>query len=197
MEIKKYYIRVTEMLKPWTSFGNIPQEIIDAKSEIGTNVHEAINMHVLGLPVPNLTEREQKYFDSYLKWEEKEEPTFIHTEERYYDDDKMVTGQIDAVVNFPGRTQGRILDFKTSSKASLLHWHIQLGWYHLLCLKNGLKVDETACMLQLKDNGSAAKIHNFIIDTEITEICLSLHKVYNYFNPTKKEKKSTHSAWCC
>lgn len=197
MEIKKDYIRVTDMIKPWMNWGTIPQEIIDAKAEIGTNVHEAINMSILGLPLPVMTDREQKYFDSYLKWEESEEPEFLCTEQRYYDDDLMVTGQIDAVVKLPGRSQGRVLDFKTSSKASPLHWHIQIAWYHWLAFKNGLKTDDTACMLQLKDNGSPAKAHNFIIDSKTMEICFSLHQSYTYFNQIKNDKKETHSAWCC
>lgn len=197
MEIKKGYIRVTDMLKPWMDFSTIPKEVLDYKAEIGTNVHEAINMHVLGLPLPRMTDREQKYFDSYLKWEEAEEPTFLCSEQRYYDDDIMVTGQVDAIVSFPGRNQGRILDFKTSSKASPLHWHLQLGWYSWLAKKNGLKVDETACMLQLRDNGTPAKAHNFIIDGKITELCLELHHIYTHFNPIKNDTKEVHSTWCC
>ena len=197
MEIKKDYIRVTEMLKPWMNWGTIPQEVIDAKADIGTNVHEAINMHALGLPLPKLTEREQKYFESYLKWEEAEEPTFLCAEQRYYDDEAMVTGQIDAIVSFPGRTQGRILDFKTSFKPSPLHWPIQLGWYYQLAKKNGAKVTETGMMLQLKDNGSPAKPYTYDITPELIKNCWAIYHSYIYFNPIKKCNSEDHNAWCC
>ncbi len=197
MEIKKDYIRVTQILKPWMDFGTIPQGVLDNKAEIGTNVHEAINMHVLGLPLPIMTEREHKYFDSYLKWEEGHEPTFLCTEQRYYDDDLMLTGQVDAIVSFPGRSQGRILDFKTSSKESPLHWPIQAGWYRLLAMKNSLEVSDTTHMLQLRDNGSPAKLYTYVITAQIESICRSIYESYVYFNPIKKDKKEECSAWCC
>lgn len=197
MEIQNGYIRVTELLKPWTSFGSIPQEILDTKAEIGTNVHESINMHALGLPLPKLTEREQRYFDSYLKWEETEEPTFECAEQRYYDKDSMVTGQIDAIVTFPGRAMGRILDFKTSAKEAPLHWPIQLGWYWILAQKNGVKVSDTAHILQLKDNGSPAKLYAYIIGNDVLKTCHSIYESYIYFNPINKEHGKDHKSWCC
>lgn len=197
MEIQNGYIRVTELLKPWTNFGAIPQEVLYTKAEIGTNVHEAINMHALGLPLPALTEREQRYFESYLKWEEGDEPTFECAEQRFYHDEFHVTGQIDAIVTFPGRSMGRILDFKTSAKPLPLHWPIQLGWYYMLACKNKLNVSDTAHILQLKDNGSPAKLHTYIIDTRILDICHCIYESYIYFNPIKQEHEKDHKSWCC
>tara|TARA_R110000868_G_scaffold396050_1_gene668085 strand:- start:1003 stop:1596 length:594 start_codon:yes stop_codon:yes gene_type:complete len=197
MEIKKDYIRVTELLKPWQDWGNIPKDVLEAKAEIGTNVHDAIAMHAMGLPIPILTERESRYFDSYLKWEEYENPTYICTEQRYYDEDLMLTGQVDAIVSFPGRPEGRILDFKTSSKALPLHWPIQLGWYYMLCLKNNVHISETAMMLQLKDNGSPAKSYVYPLTHGILGVCKSLYESYIYFNPQIIANHNHESSWCC
>jgi hypothetical protein len=197
MEIKKDYIRVTELLKPWQNWGTIPEETLQAKAEIGTNVHEAIAMESMGLPTPNLTEREQRYFDSYLKWAESELPEYLNTEQRYYDEELKITGQIDAIVAFPGRAQGRILDFKTSSKASPLHWHIQLGWYYLLCKANHINVSDTVMVLQLKDNGAPAKSYTYHITNGIIGVCKSIYESYIYFNPQILAAHNHEKSWCC
>ena len=186
MTIKENYIRVTELLRPWQNFGNIPQSILDAKAEIGTNVHEAISCHSIGLPIPILTDREQKYFESYLKWEELNEPTFLCTEQRYYLDDLMLTGQIDAIVSFPGREEGRIIDFKCSANASEMHWQIQLGWYYILATKSGIGVNRNTFVIQLKDTGAPAKSYPFEITNEVIRICHAVYSSYTHFNPIKK-----------
>ena len=188
MDIKNGYIRVTELLKAYQDWGDIPKEVLEAKAQIGTNVHEAIENHSVGLSIPNLTPREAKYFDSYLKWAEHEEPMYLCNEERYYDEDLKVTGQIDCIVAFPGRHIGRILDFKTSAKESPLHWPVQATWYYMLCKKNKKDVSDTTHMLQLKDNGSPAKLYTYIATQEMQDLCMSLYDAYVYFNPPKKDK---------
>lgn len=197
MDIKKGYVRVTDLLKPYQDWGTIPKEVLEAKAQIGTNVHEAIENYSVGLPEPKLTVREAKYYDSYLKWAEYEEPMYLCNEERYYDEDLKVTGQVDCIVTFPGRHTGRILDFKTSAKESPLHWPLQACWYYMLCKKNKKDVSETTHMLQLKDNGSPAKLYTYTATPELQKLCLSLYDAYTYFNSHKKDKNEEHSAWCC
>ena len=197
MTIKNDYIRVTELLKPWQNWGTIPEEVLQAKAEIGTNVHEAIAMESMGLPIPNLTEREQRYFQSYLKWAENETPEYLNTEQRYYDEKLKVTGQVDAIIALPGRSQGRILDFKTSASAAPLHWHIQLGWYYLLCKANNINVSDTAMVLQLKDNGAPAKSYTYHITNGIIGVCKSIYESYIYFNPQILACHNHEKSWCC
>jgi len=197
MDIKKDYIRVTELLKPFTKFDQIPTTILQAKAEIGTNVHEAIVNSNLGLPLCPLTEREHKYLDSYLKWEELMEPTFLSSEQRLYDEDLMMTGQVDAIVSFPGRQEGRIIDFKTSLNANESSWCIQLGWYYLLCKKNSIQVNRNAFIVQLKDTGAPAKSYPFEITDSLIGLCHKLYDVYVHFNPVKNKVPHNKDGWCC
>jgi hypothetical protein len=153
------------------------------KANIGTNVHEAIQMNTLGLPIPELNEREKKYFNSYIRWEEEKQPIYHSQEQRLYDESKMVTGQIDGVFSIPGEQDKYIIDFKTSSAPSHRAWAIQLGWYYLLAKTNSIDVERKAFMLQLKDSGAPAKLHEYEISDLLLDICHKLYEVYVYFYP--------------
>ena len=124
MQIKNDYIRVTDLLKPWQNFGSIDPEVLENKARIGTNVHEAIANYSIGFPVAELDEREEQYFKCYQRWHDKEAPLYDYMEQRYYDDDLMVTGQVDAVVKLKDYEGLHIMDFKTSSLPSHNTWHI-------------------------------------------------------------------------
>lgn len=180
MHVKNDYIRVSHLLDPWKQWKGISQDTLDFKAQIGTNVHEAINCHIIGLPVPELTDRERNYFESYLRWEDLEKPIYSLTEERFYNEDLMLTGQIDGIID------GMIIDFKTSSIALHKQWAIQLGWYYKLAEYNSIDVIPRAFMLQLKEKAPAKK-HEYEITEELIGICESLYNIYVYFNPIKKE----------
>jgi len=183
--MKEGYTRVTELLKPWSTFGSIPQEVLDNKAEIGTNVHSAINSHILGLPVPHMTEREQGYFESYLRWEAERNPVYAMTEERFYDDELMLTGQVDGIVSIQGLPGAYIIDFKTSAAPRPKDWPIQIGWYYLLAVHNGHNVSRNGYMLQLKDTGGKAKEYVYEIDGELIDTCMAIYNAYNYFRGKK------------
>ena len=185
MCIKENYIRVTELLKPWQNFGDAPQWRIDEKGVIGTNVHESIHNHSIGLPTIKLTDREEKYFDSYKKWEETTQPVFLMSEQRLYDEPLMLTGQVDCMISFPSDKQRILVDFKTSAKAMEAHWAIQIGWYYLLAKKNGYNPSTKAFMLQLKDTGGPAKAYPFEITDKLIGLCYSAYNLYVHFNPIK------------
>ena len=169
--IKPGFTRVTDLLKPWQDFSGIPEEVLEAKALIGTNVHEAINLFTMGLPYQGLTEREEKYLDSYKRWEEKTCPTFLMAERRLDCEDLKLTGQIDAIIKLPGQDKGMVVDFKCSANPSPLHWPIQIGWYDILCAQNGIETNCKGMILQLNDKGKSAKEYIYQIDTTSIKNC--------------------------
>lgn len=187
------YTRVTELLKPWQDFSAIPPEVLQAKSLIGTHVHEAISLYASGLPYQGLTHREEKYMESYKKWDENRLPQFLMSEERLYDHDLKLTGQIDSVVLFEGETQGVVLDFKCSLNLSLSQWKIQLGWYHILCAKNSIETMPEGCVLQLNDKGLSAQEYWFKFTDEDIQDCWDVYKAYRYFHPIEKEIENKYT----
>jgi hypothetical protein len=178
--LKENYIRVSELLNPWKAWGTIPQQVIDTKAIIGTNVHEAINAHISGFPIQDLEPREKLYYESYLRWEEKHEPSYALTEQRYYNEGLMLTGQIDAILS-----DGTIIDYKTSSIVLHKHWAVQLGWYYLLAQHNGIEVNPRAFMLQLRENKEAVE-HVYDITPELIHICKATYDAYMFFKGDSK-----------
>lgn len=195
-EIKEGYIRVTELLSPWKDLSMIPPQLLEEKAQIGTNVHEAIATHSLGIPTKDLTERENKYFSSYHKWNEKEKPEFFLREERFYDEELMLTGQIDAIVQFPEENVPTIVDFKCTASASKKHWSIQLGWYYLLARKNGIPVQRKAFCVQLNDKDKEPKIFTCLIENALLDICKALYQSYIFFNDNPIKNSAAKEKVC-
>ena len=180
--IKEGYIRVTELLSPWKDLSAIPAYLLQEKAIIGTNVHEAIVADSLGLPTKELTTREQKYFESYQKWNEMFKPEYCLREERLYDEELMLTGQLDAIVQFSANDAPTIIDYKCTASMSKKHWSIQLGWYYLLARKNRIPVKRKAFCVQLNDKDKAPKIFECEIENGLLDVCKAVYDSYIFFN---------------
>lgn len=137
-EIKPGYARITEVLSILNDYSNVPQEILEAKQIVGTNVHAAIESIVKGeSPIVN-NAKEWGYVKSFMHWRDQANPSFITTEQRYYDDSKMITGQIDAIVKLHGIEEGVLVDYKTSAQENSKVWPYQAHLYHYLLSQNNI-----------------------------------------------------------
>ena len=186
--IKEGYTRVTEVLSMWTtvfiedgevigkafagSGFKIDIDVLENKAGIGTNVHTAIEAHLDGFSVP-LNEREQFYFDSFRKWYDKSGCEVVEKEERYYDDELMITGKIDALVRFSNNDELILLDFKTSSQESPKMWPLQAVMYYYLLKKNGKVVSDRLLFLKLDRYGKDAKLFEYKFTPELFQICVA------------------------
>jgi len=183
--IKPGYTRVTDILRPWSKFDGIPQEILDRKCAIGTEVHHAIHMHNEGF-VPDLSPEAQPYFDSYLEWESASRVHCVVNEMRYYDDAKQITGCIDALARFPNEEGLVMCDWKTTAYCTPdigITWHLQGTFYHYLIEQNKVEnVSNRFLFVQLKKDGKLPKVKEFEYTTEMMYKCdcaLVMHRLYN------------------
>lgn len=186
--IKEGYARVTDILSIWTtvfvedgqvigkafagSGFKIDIDVLENKANIGTNVHTAIEAHLDGFTVP-LEEREQLYFDSFRKWQESSQVEVVEKEDRYYDDELMITGKIDALVKFPGSEDLILLDFKTSAQESPKMWPLQAVMYYYLLKKNGKKISDRLLFLKLDRYGNKAKLFEYQYTEDLFKVCLA------------------------
>jgi hypothetical protein len=186
--IKEGYSRVTDILGIWNtifmengevigkSFAGsrfkIDIDVLDNKANIGNNVHKAIEAHLDGFSVP-LGEREQLYFDSFRAWYDKSGCEVVEKEERYYDDELMITGKIDALVKFPNNDELILLDFKTSAQESPKIWPLQATMYYYLLKKNGKTVSDRLLFLKLDRYGKKAKLFEYKFIPELFNVCLA------------------------
>jgi hypothetical protein len=187
-EIKPGYTRVSDILKPWTNFDNIPPEILERKRKIGEEVHEAIHMFNCCIPVTYEGEG-ISYFESALNWMQKFKVMIDvdHSETRLYDDELMITGKIDALVKFPHEDEMVMVDWKTSASANKktkLLWQLQGTLYHYLLMKNDYpNLSDRFLFIQLDSDSGLPKIHEFTYSSDVMNVAASLIAAHRYFNP--------------
>jgi len=169
----KQYARVTEVLTKESDLFGIDPEVLANKARIGSNVHQGICDFVHGEP-PILGRDEIGYFTSFKKWMNDARPTFIESEARHYDDEKMITGCVDAVIQFHGIGPRILIDYKTSAQVNAPYWNKQAHLYRHLLVGAGKPIAPTFLFLKLNKYGELPEVVRFTYDVNIMKECLRL-----------------------
>lgn len=174
----KKHARVSQILSLINDFSHIDPIVLAAKAQIGTNVHTAIHKTILGKD-ENFFGREGLYVQSFRQWRRTVSPSFDILETRYYDDDKMITGQIDALVKLEGSDKKVLVDWKTSSNANHETWPIQGHLYRHLLVKNGIdNMADHFLFVQLDKRGGFPTVHLYKFDEMIHNRSMRLIDLY-------------------
>jgi hypothetical protein len=156
----KEYVRVSDILAHLQDYSHIDEKVLQAKAQLGTNVHEAIGDYAKGdFPILE-SEKAIGYFRSYERWHTKTQPVYHRMEQRFFCDKLMITGQIDAVVSTQDR-QHMLIDFKTSYKANEEIWSLQAHFYWYLCHVNSIELHKEMQWINLQRSGGHPKIYMF------------------------------------
>ena len=165
----------------------IDEDVLNAKAQIGTNVHRDIELYSLyGIKLMPRNEREKNYFNSYLKFREDYKDHFKKTLfaefQEVYDSDldskakvKMkFGGQIDNISLFDDGIT--MIDYKTVAVANEPKIALQLYGYKLIAnLKiPNLKITKFKTLL-LREDGYELIDLTHLVNDEKTE------KLFNYF----------------
>ena len=168
----KMYARVSDVIRPFCSFGHIDPVVLANKARIGTEVHKLIADDLNGeFVIPS--DETRGYFNSYLKWKKDIKPKFLQWENRFYCQDKMLTGQIDAIIKMPDELIPVLMDFKTSVQESPVSWNMQGHLYRYLLLKNKVDVGDRFLFLRLNKDGLDPKVHAYKLDSYIHQKCMT------------------------
>jgi ATP-dependent exoDNAse (exonuclease V) beta subunit len=181
------YTRVTEILRTWNDFSKILPEVLEHKRQIGERVHDAIDQHNRDLIVDPYFEG-REYFNSFLLWLATTGATVVQSEKRMYDDYFMITGKIDALVQFPHEDKLILVDWKTSAscdKKTALSWQMQGTLYHYLLTKNHTSddVSDKFLFVKLSDEGALPRLKEFSFEPRNMAYSASAIETYRYFNP--------------
>ncbi len=166
----KEYARVSEILKPFSDFSHIDPEVLANKCRIGTQVHAAIESEISG-DFPILQEDSSGYFKSFEKWRLEIGPFFQMSEARYFSQKHMITGQIDALVEFNGDDPLVLIDFKTSAQEGA-SWPLQGHLYAMLLQENGIEVQPRYLFIKLDKFGWMPKVFEYKFDKNLQSKCL-------------------------
>lgn len=183
------WIRVSSvlgMLPSMSSTGSweYPIQKIDAgvlqrKATLGTSVHQAIASHVKN-EFYVLTDKEEGYFNSYLKWEKSIKLCCNQVEKRLFYQAMNLTGCIDMIGKINPDGLDRIIDFKCTVSPDHKKWPLQGAFYELLARVNGITFDRTCLFVQLDPNGGFPKVYEYEITKDLTATAISLYNTYTY-----------------
>lgn len=167
------YIRVTSILYPLSGLDKIDSQIIARAGERGTKVHKICEGIIEGIGEHGVDEETQGYVESFKKWWSIGH-NVVSMEQRFWDDDLKVTGQVDLILQTDDGLA--IVDLKTSYKPSKT-WPAQGAAYAYLAKKFGLDVKKIF-FLHLSKHGKEPKIYEYPVDDNFF---LSIWRVYIHF----------------
>ena len=141
------YLRCTKFLKYFDPYGGGDglirwafsqgttfeeyEEALNTCAEDGTLMHDEIEGY---FRTGEFTEGRKYLPEGWKNFVEKYEPEFIYGEERFYDNNLMITGQPDFVgyITWKGQRIRAVVDWKSSKKPSMKH-KIQASIYSMNC----------------------------------------------------------------
>ena len=188
------YPRVTEILRAYTSYDQVPVDVLQRAAARGTTVHALCAGIAKGNWIPDgmIGEELLGYVNSFKQWAQAQVEKFVIIEKRYVDHDLKYSGQLDFVVE--GK-DGKLylVDLKTSANPQQTY-PLQMAAYDSLLKKNGIEI-HAAMIVYLNKNGEFPNIH-FIEDLR-REFSVFISAIYcwNYFNQRKidaRRDKSEH-----
>ena len=134
------YPRVTEILRPFTSYDQVPVEILTRAAARGTQVHAICAGLAKGAWIPDgmIDPDLLGYVNSFKAWAEAQVVKYVIIEKRYLDDVLQYSGQMDFVI------EGKdgllyLVDLKTSAKPQKTY-PVQMAAYENLLKVHGIKI---------------------------------------------------------
>ena len=171
MKENNQYMRVTEVLSPFSGLKNIPKEILDNACIRGIYVHTKIDAIISQMGCQENHELWDKYVESFEKWMPKD---FINKPDRFFCEQYNITGECDAIYK---DQEGLVLvDFKTPVNESKT-WAIQGSAYSYLAKKAGYDIKRIE-FVKLSKTGSKPKVYVYEENFEMFLKCLDIFKMF-------------------
>ncbi len=183
------YLRVSDIIAPFSGVEFVPEQYLLPAAERGTKVHTYVESILKGKDIFIFEEELRPYVEAFelfwSKYIQTVKDAALDLERRFYCEEKKITGQIDAIFAVDDKIY--ICDWKTSLKKSV-SWDLQGAAYRYLLEVNGYTNVDSVLFVQLKKDGTfkTYKCEDHHKHLEIFFKCLEL---YNYFNMSKTRKK--------
>lgn len=177
------YLRVTEVIRPFTGIEFVPDDILKPAGERGTLVHDYIEKKLSGFDVPVEHPQALPFLESFDIFWETSNHAFkdgkMILEKRFYCDEWKITGKMDCIIEVDNRVY--IFDWKTSSQVQK-SWRLQGSAYKHLCEVNGLRDVDDILFVKLSRDGKKPSLHKYDSyeeDLDIFHKCLELYRWHN------------------
>jgi hypothetical protein len=167
------YLRVTEVLYPFSGLQGIDKDVLERAAKRGTRVHKICESIVEGLGEWGVDDEVAGYVDSFKKWWATGHKVVL-MEKRFFCDDLGITGQVDLIIETP--TGLSIVDLKTPAKPSKT-WPLQGSAYAYMARKAGYDIKHIQ-FLQLSKYGRNPLLYEYEDQFGLFQKCLD---VFNHF----------------
>lgn len=183
-EIPNGYRRVSDILSIFQNWAKVPQSILKRAQDLGTNVHEAIEAHLMDRWHP-MEENVEKYLESWKIWFSTiPTMTILFTETRFNDPILMITGKPDLICEIDGKKT--IVDFKTGSTLHPEIWRLQGTFYRYLLERERDIAINKFLFMKLHKDGSAPLLFPMEYRESDWTVCREAIRAYEYFKEIKK-----------
>ncbi len=170
---RENYLRVTNVLYPFSGLQNIDADVLAHAAARGTKVHKICEGIVSGLGEIGVDDETRGYVESFKKWWDLGIDV-VEMERRFWNDELRITGQVDFIIKTADGLA--IVDIKTSSKPSST-WPAQGAAYAYLAKAAGYKITKIY-FLHLNKSGKVPKIYEYPVDDSFF---LDILRVYKHF----------------
>jgi hypothetical protein len=186
-EIKEGFTRISTISGAFAGYGSIPKAILDKAAARGTCVHKLIKSYTNDVPISD----EDMFFEGqplvgYLNafknfWESYEKSVILLQEERIDDDELMITGEPDLVVEHEGKLV--LIDWKATLSVGK-HWQIQAeGYSYLLSMIKDIPIQKIL-FVRLDKAGGAPEVVEYQPDWE--NVFKPAYRLYKMFMQDQK-----------
>jgi hypothetical protein len=175
----KDYIRVTDVLFPFSGLKGIDPEILRKAADRGTRVHTICDAVIQGMGIPGIDEDIQGYLNSFFLWAAGKK--FLTKPDRFFHDSFMLTGECDGLY-MDQENKIVLIDFKTPLKESKT-WPLQAAAYRMLASHDydfPLEIDR-AEFIQLKKNGTAPTVYTYPLEPHLADFLLAFEAYKKFF----------------
>lgn len=165
--------RQSTILAKYSSFDEVPADILAEAQRRGTAVHRAIAARLLGVYAPALPAEWQGYMESFKHFE----PMIgrIHgVEKRFVDEGLGVSGTVDLLASIDGKPGISVVDWKSPAT-------IYRTWSASMAVYKHLSKADNCGTLQLKADGGVPKMVWWENDIQALPAFFGALQAHKYF----------------
>jgi len=178
------YPSVTTVIGPYKDFSQVPEHIITAAQDRGSEFHALAAAYLIGTWIPEVSANLEGYFRSFTAWADAQVEEVIWVEKRLVHPVYRYQGTPDALLRIRGDSGLTLPDWKTP-RAFDKSWIVQTAGYKELVEVNGWPVSRIAS-LQPHPEGKTAQFREFTKSLNLgLSVFISLVNAWHFFYGSK------------
>ena len=182
-EIPEGYVRVTDVLKPYSGLDSIDDRVLARAADRGTRVHDFCELYARNLLIEEPDDDCKVYFEAFKEWFDNCVDHVEMLEHRINSVEYKVSGKFDLLVRFKGDDELTIVDIKTPQNASKT-WALQTAAYRLLLREEGIETQRRGCLMLPNDSPTkrSARFMEYTQHDHHESAFLKALELYRFFN---------------